>query len=137
MNKLAEVSDPQLEIFGIDPLWLVIGKVLVIFVVLVLMFLGLQYKLWFDKGSVPRAHALEQDLADLKAKNEDAKQKNAVLDADVRDLEKAGEAIEERARSELGMVKKGETLIQVKELQPPTASIPNTTGNAAPVPKKP
>ncbi len=86
-----------------------------IFVVLVLMFVGLQYKLWFDKGSVPRAHALEQDLADVNAKNEDAKQKNAVLDADVRDLEKAGEAIEERARSELGMVKKGETLIQVKE----------------------
>ena len=99
----------------------------VIFAVLVLMFLGLQYKLWFDKGSVPRAHALEQDLADLKAKNEDAKQKNAVLDADVRDLEKAGEAIEERARSELGMVKKGETLIQLKELQPQATSIPNTS----------
>ncbi len=109
----------------------------VIFAVLVLMFLGLQYKLWFDKGSVPRAHALEQDLADLKTKNEDAKQKNAVLEADVRDLEKAGEAIEERARSELGMVKKGETLIQVKELQPPAATIPNTTGNAAPAAKKP
>ena len=110
-----------------------------IFVVLVLMFLGLQYKLWFDKGSVPRAHALEQDLADLKAKNEDAKQKNAVLDADVRDLEKAGEAIEERARSELGMVKKGETLIQVKELQPPATSIPNTSSTPAapPVSKKP
>ena len=60
-----------------------------------------------------------------------------MLDADVRDLEKAGEAIEERARSELGMVKKGETLIQVKELQPPATSIPNTTGNAAPSPKKP
>jgi cell division protein FtsB len=39
----------------------------------------------------------------------------------VKDLEKAGEAIEERARSELGMVKKGETLIQVKE---PTATPP-------------
>ena len=111
----------------------------IIFVVLLLMFLGLQYKLWFDKGSVPRAHALEQDLADLKAKNEDAKQKNAVLDADVRDLEKAGEAIEERARSELGMVKKGETLIQVKELQPPAATIPNTSPAAAtpPAAKKP
>ena len=102
-----------------------IGRV--IFAVLLLMFSGLQYKLWFDKGSVPRARALEQDLADLKAKNEDAKQKNAVLDADVRDLEKAGEAIEDRARSELGMVKKGETLIQVKELQPPAATIPNTS----------
>ena len=87
-----------------------IGRV--IFAALVLMFLGLQYKLWFDKGSVPRAHALEQELSELKAKNEDARQKNAVLDADVRDLEKAGEAIEERARSELGMVKPNEVYVQ-------------------------
>jgi cell division protein FtsB len=100
----------------------------IIFAVLVVLFLVLQYKLWFDKGSVPRAHALEQELQELKAKNDDAKQKNAILEADVKDLEKAGEAIEERARSELGMVKKGETLIQVKELPvgatptpPPTA----------------
>jgi len=110
-----------------------IGRV--IFVVLLLMFLGVQYKLWFDKGSVPRAHALEQDLADLKAKNEDAKLKNAVLDADVRDLEKAGEAIEERARSELGMVKKGEMLIQVKELPQPAATIPDSS-SAPTSPKK-
>ena len=101
----------------------------VIFAVLVLMFLGLQYKLWFDKGSVPRAHALEQDLAELNAKNEDAKQKNAVLEADVRDLEKAGEAIEERARSELGMVKKGETLFQVKER--PASATAASAGSSA------
>ena len=107
-----------------------------IFGVLFLMFVGLQYKLWFDKGSVPRAHALEQDLADLKAKNEDAKQKNAVLEADVRDLEKAGEAIEERARSELGMVKKGETLIQVKELLPPAAPVSPNSGSVTPAKKQ-
>ena len=108
----------------------------IIFGVLFLMFVGLQYKLWFDKGSVPRAHALEQDLADLKAKNEDAKQKNAVLEADVRDLEKAGEAIEERARSELGMVKKGETLIQVKELPAPAAPPAPKAGPATPAKKQ-
>ncbi|MBP6530874.1 MAG: septum formation initiator family protein [Burkholderiales bacterium] len=102
----------------------------IIFAVLVLMFLGLQYKLWFDKGSVPRAHALEQDLADLNAKNNEAKQKNAVLDADVRDLEKAGEAIEERARNELGMVKKGETLFQVKEHPvPPATAVANPSAS--------
>jgi cell division protein FtsB len=87
----------------------------IIFGVLVVLFLVLQYKLWFDKGSIPRAHTLELELQELKAKNEDAKQKNAILEADVKDLEKVGEAIEERARNELGMVKKGETLIQVKE----------------------
>ena len=108
----------------------------IIFGVLLLMFVGLQYMLWFDKGSVPRAHALEQDLADLKAKNEDAKQKNAVLEADVRDLEKAGEAIEERARSELGMVKKGETLIQVKELPAPAAAPAPNAGSVTPSKKQ-
>ena len=116
----------------------------VIFTVLALIFLGVQYKLWFDKGSIPKAHALEQDLADLKATNEQAKQKNAVLEADVRDLEKAGEAIEERARSELGMVKKGETLIQVKEMRPAVPTISETSAipatgapSATSAPKKP
>ncbi|MGL4232100.1 MAG: septum formation initiator family protein [Casimicrobium sp.] len=97
----------------------------IIFGVLVLLFLVLQYKLWFDKGSIPRAHTLEKELKELKAKNDDAKQKNAVLDADVKDLEKAGEAIEERARNELGMVKKGETLIQVKERVPQPTPAPS------------
>ncbi len=99
-----------------------IGRI--IFALLVVAFLVLQYKLWFDKASVPRAHTLEKELADLKSKNEAVKRQNAVLDADVKDLEKAGEAIEERARSELGMVKKGEVLIQVKEppAQPASAT---------------
>jgi cell division protein FtsB len=105
-----------------------IGRV--IFGCLVVAFLVLQYKLWFDKGSVPRAHTLEKELADLKSKNEESKRANAVLDADVKDLEKAGEAIEERARNELGMVKKGEVLIQVKE--PTTKSPPGATPPSAP-----
>jgi cell division protein FtsB len=98
-----------------------IGRI--VFAFLVIAFLVLQYKLWFDKGSVPRAHTLEKELADLKSKNDASKRQNAVLDADVKDLEKAGEAIEERARNELGMVKKGETLIQVKE---PPAQAPQS-----------
>lgn len=104
-----------------------IGRV--VFALLVVAFLVLQYKLWFDKGSVPRAHTLEKELVDLKSKNDTSKRQNAVLDADVKDLEKAGEAIEERARNELGMVKKGETLIQVKE--PPIQAQP-----VAPQPQK-
>ncbi len=113
----------------------------IVFFVLALMFLGLQYKLWFDKGSVPRAHALERDLAELNAKNDESKQRNAVLDADVRDLEKAGEAIEERARNELGMVKKGETLFQVKERSvaavPVTSAPPSVPSQAVTTTQKP
>ena len=95
----------------------------VLFAVLLVIFIGLQYKLWFDRGSVPRARALEQDLTELNAKNEEAKRRNAVLEADVRDLERAGEAIEERARSELGMVRKGETLIQLREAPARAANV--------------
>jgi cell division protein FtsB len=104
----------------------------IIFGALVVIFLVLQYKLWFDKGSIPRAHTLEVELQDLKAKNEEAKQKNAILEADVKDLEKVGEAIEERARSELGMVKKGETLIQVKEKAAPSGGTAVDTSKASP-----
>jgi cell division protein FtsB len=103
----------------------------IIFGILVIAFVVLQYKLWFDKGSIPRAHTLEKELLELKAKNEDAKQKNATLEADVKDLEKAGEAIEERARNELGMIKKGETLIQVKEF--PVKPDDSANANKAPV----
>lgn len=95
----------------------------VLFAVLLVIFIGLQYKLWFDRGSVPRARALEQDFTELNAKNEEAKRRNAVLEADVRDLERAGEAIEERARSELGMVRKGETLIQLREAPARAANV--------------
>ena len=51
------------------------------------MFLGLQYKLWFDKEARCRAHSLEQELSELKTKNEDASRRMP-LEADVRDLEK-------------------------------------------------
>ncbi len=110
-----------------------------IFVLLVVALGYLQWKLWFDRASIPRAAALERDLAAINARNEAAKQRNAELEADVRDLEKAGEAIEERARSELGMVKKGETLIQVREPRSPPQALTGAIRPAQPepVPNKP
>lgn len=101
-----------------------------LFVLLLLAFGYLQWKLWFDRASIPRAAALERDLAAINAKNEAAKRRNAELEADVRDLEKAGEAIEERARSELGMVRKGETLIHVREPR----SVPHSAGSSRAAP---
>ncbi|MCS6995781.1 MAG: septum formation initiator family protein [Casimicrobiaceae bacterium] len=91
-----------------------------LFILLVLAFGYLQWKLWFDRGSVPRAAQLERELKVLQAKNEEARRRNRELEADVRDLEKAGEAVEERARTELGMVKKSETLLQLRDSRAPS-----------------
>jgi len=104
----------------------------VIFVLLIAGLAYLQWKLWFDRGSIPRAAQLERDLATLNAKNEAIRQRNAEGAADVRELERGGDAVEERARSELGMVRKGENFVQVREPKPGIPSSPAApAGNAA------
>ena len=86
----------------------------VIFAMLVL-FLAMQYKLWFGDDSVREVLELKQNVTQQSEKNEELKQKNSVLAAEVEDLKTGLDAIEERARSELGMIKKGETFIQIVE----------------------
>jgi len=75
----------------------------------------LQYKLWFGDASVRDVINLKQTVKEQQAKNEQVKQRNAVLAAEVEDLKTGLEAIEERARSELGMIKKDETFIHIVE----------------------
>jgi cell division protein FtsB len=81
-----------------------------IFLALILL---LQYPLWLGKGSWLKVWDNNRQLNEQKDINEQARQRNAVLDAEVRDLKKGTEALEERARSELGMVKQGEVFFQV------------------------
>ena len=78
----------------------------------------MQYKLWFGDASVRDVIDLKQSITDQRAKNEQVKQRNAVLAAEVEDLKTGLEAIEERARSELGMIKKDETFIHIVEGDP-------------------
>jgi cell division protein FtsB len=70
-------------------------------------------ELWLGKGGVPRVMELEDKLAEQKAANELARERNSQLDAEVRDLKEGLEMVEEKARFELGMVKPDEILVQV------------------------
>jgi len=70
-------------------------------------------ELWFGKGGVPRVMELQSKLSEQKTANEAARLRNEQLDAEVRDLKEGLEMVEEKARSELGMVKPDEILIQV------------------------
>ena len=70
-------------------------------------------ELWFGKGGVPRVMELQDKLAEQKAANEQARERNQQLDAEVRDLKEGLEMVEEKARFELGMVKPDEILVQV------------------------
>jgi cell division protein FtsB len=75
--------------------------------------LALQYPLWFGKGSWTRAWELERQLVQAHAGNARLKARNDALDAEVRDLKQGHEALEERARLELGMIRKDEVFYQV------------------------
>ena len=81
--------------------------------ILVALVVALQYPLWVGKGGWSRVRELERSLALQQASNAKLKARNDALDAEVRDLKEGNEAIEERARLELGMVKRDEIFYQV------------------------
>lgn len=84
-----------------------------IVIVLAILLLLLQYKLWLGNGSIPRVWELKQALEMQRDENEHLRERNLALEADVKDLREGLEAIEERARMELGMVREGETFFQI------------------------
>jgi len=81
--------------------------------VLATLLVALQYPLWLGKGSWTRAWDLERQVQAQQAGLAKMKARNDALEAEVRDLKQGYEAIEERARLELGMMKKNETFFQV------------------------
>ncbi len=74
---------------------------------------ALQYPLWFGKGGWLKVRELDRQLAEQRAGNDRLRARNDALDAEVRDLKQGLEAIEERARMELGMIRKDEVFYQV------------------------
>ena len=86
--------------------------------VLLLLIAALQYPLWFGKGGWLSVRELDRQVAAQRDANAKLKLRNDTLDADVRDLKTGSEAIEERARSELGMVKHDEILFQLQPTAP-------------------
>ena len=77
------------------------------------LLLALQYPLWFGKGSWMRVWELDRSLATQRVANAKLKARNDALEADVKDLKQGMEAVEERARLELGMIRKDEVFYQV------------------------
>ena len=76
---------------------------------------ALQYPMWLGKGGWLQVREFDRQLTVQKEANANLKSRNDALDADVRDLKTGYEAIEERARSELGMVKQDEVFFQLRE----------------------
>ncbi len=83
--------------------------------VLVALIALLQYPLWLGKGSWLSVWEVNQQVVAQHETNQQWKIRNAALDAEVRDLKQGHDAIEERARSELGMIKQDEIFFQVVE----------------------
>ncbi len=74
-----------------------------------ILLLGLQYSLWAGRGGLTEIWRLTQAKQSQQEENRVLRERNLALDAEVRDLKQGTAAIEERARSELGMIGKGET----------------------------
>lgn len=87
----------------------------ILIVILIALIAHLQYRLWLGDGGVSEILAYQQRLNELKQQVEEKKLRNEALYAEVVDLRKGQEALEERARDELGMIKQGETFFQVIE----------------------
>jgi len=95
----------------------------IIAVILAALLVLLQYRLWFGSGSIPQVRQLEKIKQAQDLENNVLRERNTTLTAEVLDLKTGLEAIEERARTEMGMIKKGEVFYQIVDAQQP-ASIP-------------
>lgn len=82
---------------------------------LAILFLVLQYKLWFEKGSVSEVARLRQAITSQNKQNDELSESNKVLIAEIQNLKSGQAAVEERARNDLGMIKQGEVFYQIVE----------------------
>ena len=97
----------------------------IVTIILLLLLLLLQYPLWLGKGGWLKVWDLHHQVAEQQQLNQKMQLRNAVLDAEVRDLKQGTAALEERARNELGMVKHNEIFYQILD-QPilPSSAVP-------------
>jgi cell division protein FtsB len=81
--------------------------------ILILLLIGLQYKLWFGDGSLSEVVQLTRELEVQRKRLQTLEDRNKILEAQVLDLQNGLDAFEEKARNDLGMIKQGETFIQL------------------------
>ncbi len=82
---------------------------------LIVMLVVLQYRLWVGEGSLAELYLLKEDIELQRAELQQMRRRNQALQAEVNDLKKGLEAIEERARNDLGMIREGEIFYQIIE----------------------
>lgn len=87
----------------------------VLLYILIGVLVGLQFPLWLGDGGALSLWKLQREITAQAQENQQLRQRNLALEAEVRDLKEGVEALEERARAELGMIRRGETLYQVIE----------------------
>lgn len=92
--------------------------------ILLVILIGLQFKLWTGGGGMREVEALRASVKKQGDDNERLRQRNQALAADVSDLKHGEQAVEARARAELGLIKPGETFYQVVEQPAGAASAP-------------
>jgi cell division protein FtsB len=93
--------------------------------ILLVFVLGLQYRLWLSGDGVREVRRLSEAVERQKAENEELVARNQQMVAEVSDLKAGMTAIEERARSELGMIGRNETFYQVVPARPHTLTVPS------------
>lgn len=95
-------------------------------IIFVLLILALQYPMWLGKGGWLQVRELNAQVAAQRRTNTELKADNQALDAEVRDLKQGYEAIEERARSNLGMIRQDEIFFQLPADAASGASLPQS-----------
>lgn len=87
-------------------------------ILLLVVIAGLQYSLWFGKGGWMRVWDVDRQLQAQRQTNHGLKIRNIALEAEVRDLKQGLHAVEERARSDLGLTRHDEIFVQILEDRP-------------------
>lgn len=83
--------------------------------VLIILLVVLQYRLWIGEGSLAHAHRLENEVKLQKAENERMQERNRIMDVEVEELKSGLDTIEERARNDIGLIKKDETFFMIMD----------------------
>lgn len=90
-------------------------------VILLVILATLQYRLWFAEGSLAEQHRLQRQVEEQTRINEQLKERNALLEREVLELQSGNKGVEQRAREQLGLIREGETFYQFvegKDVQP-------------------
>ncbi len=94
--------------------------------VLLILLVGLQYRLWIAQGSLAERHRLQGQIEEPIRINSQLQERNAALEREVLDLQNGNKGLEQRAREQLGLIRQGETFYRFVD-EPA-----GTTGEGAP-----